>query len=81
MDKTFLLRVFSVKEDREAPIHDPQDPQAQQWEVRADADSGTPRASVFYMEHSPRQLPKLNSLIRVRIDEQLTTAEDTAPRE
>ena len=80
MDNTFLLRVYSVKEERDGPTQ-PQDPQAQEWEVRADSDAGTPRASVFYSEANPRQLPKLNSLIRVRIDEQLTDPEGGPPEE
>lgn len=79
----FLLRVYSVKEDRGGPeTHDPMSPT---WEVRADADAGLKLASIFYHENNPRNLPRLDSLIHVTVDEQITeegidTCHETAQR-
>ncbi len=59
--KEFLLRVYSVKIRDAVPG----------WEVRAraDGDPKQPRATLFYQETAADNLPDMNSIIRVRLDD------------
>jgi hypothetical protein len=69
--KSFLLRVFSVR--RTGEKQEIKCPTPEMWEVRADTDLGyMEKASLFYYEGNPRNLPPLDSLIHVTIDDRLT---------
>lgn len=74
-----LLRVYSVKQNRAGLELRETDPPT--WEVRADNDSGGRRASIFYHDINPRNLPPLDALIHVTIDEELTDQETPQPPE
>jgi hypothetical protein len=71
--KHFLLRVWSVKQDRAGPdVHEPVPPT---WEVRADTGPGLEQASLFYHESDPRNLPKPGYLIHITVDECLVRSD------
>ena len=78
--RIFLLRVYSVKrvDGEQNPSESTVEPYPlsdepnQVWEVRAETDVGAGRASLFYVDIDPRNLPPLDSLIHVTIDDQLT---------
>lgn len=78
--RNLLLRVYSVKRI-ESTAPEPR-PDNTTWEVRANSDPGIEAAgSIFYHESDPRALPRLDSLIHVRLDDQLTDPNGEPPTE
>ena len=78
--KTFVLRVFSVKDTRIRSLHQPgpgKETSPFRWEVRADAIDAQP-VSLFYQEGDVNALPRTGSLIYVTVESAVQKS-DTPP--
>ncbi|KKN60390.1 hypothetical protein LCGC14_0532240 [marine sediment metagenome] len=80
--KHLLCRIVSIRRTTDNRP-EPQEPTPQTWEVRAVTEGGVGDGptSIFYTESDPRNLPPLESLIHITIDNKLTcdTLSDTVP--